>query len=80
MGVSNRHRQGNPLAGFRSYHFGEYRVIYKVFPEMQQIAIVGIGKKDADHHAEIYKQLESLATAGKLADNVLSNLRMIRSN
>lgn len=69
-----------PLAGFRSYHCHDYRVIYKVFPEMQQIAIVGIGKKDADHHAEIYKQLETLAAAGKLADNVLGNIRMIRSN
>jgi addiction module RelE/StbE family toxin len=69
-----------PLTGFRSYHSGDYRVIYKVFHETQQIAIVGVGKKDADHHAEIYKQLENLAAAGKLADSVLGNLRMIRSN
>jgi addiction module RelE/StbE family toxin len=69
-----------PLAGFRSYHCKDYRIIYKVFPETEQIAIVGIGKKDADHHAEIYKQLENLAAAGKLATEVLSNIRMIQSN
>jgi len=69
-----------PLTGFRSYHYEDYRVIYKVFPEMKQIAVVGVGKKDASRHAEIYKHLENLAAAGKLADNVLGNLRMIRSN
>jgi addiction module RelE/StbE family toxin len=69
-----------PLTGFRSYHCEDYRVIYKVFPATKQIAVVGVGKRDADHHAEIYKQLENLAAAGKLADNVLGNLRMIRSN
>ncbi len=57
-----------------------YRVIYKVFPEAKKIAVVGVGKKDADHHAEIYKQLENLAAAGKLAGDVLGNLRMVRSN
>jgi addiction module RelE/StbE family toxin len=69
-----------PLAGFRSYHCEDYRVIYKVFPETNQIAVVGVGKRNGDHHAEIYKQLENLAAAGKLATEVLGNLRLIQSN
>ena len=69
-----------PLCGFRSYHHEEYRVIFKVFPELNQIAVVGVSKKNADHYAEIYKQLESIATAGKLADGFLSNLRMFSSH
>jgi addiction module RelE/StbE family toxin len=69
-----------PLAGFRSYHFEEYRVIYKIFEHSKEIVILGIGKKNADHYTEIYKNLEGLAKAGKLADTVLSNIRMLNSN
>jgi addiction module RelE/StbE family toxin len=69
-----------PLAGFRSYHFEEYRIIYKIFEHSKEIAVLGIGKKNADHYAEIYKNLEGLAKAGKLADTVLTNLRMLNSN
>jgi mRNA-degrading endonuclease RelE of RelBE toxin-antitoxin system len=66
-----------PLARFRSFHYLEYRIIYRVFAEMKAIAVVGVGKKNADHYAEIYKRLESLVEAGKLADSFLENLRSI---
>lgn len=66
-----------PLAGFRSHHFEEYRVVFKIFPTHQKIAVVGVGKKNADHHAEIYKDLEGLANAGKIAESILANMRMI---
>jgi mRNA-degrading endonuclease RelE of RelBE toxin-antitoxin system len=66
-----------PLARFRSFHYLEYRVIYKVFPEINAIAVVGVGKKNADHYAKIYKQLELLVEAGKLADSFLENLRSL---
>ena len=64
-----------PLAGFRSFHFGHYRVIYKVYDDIETVAVVGVGKKKGDHHAEIYKKLEDLAAAGKLADSVLRTMR-----
>ena len=68
-----------PLAGFRSFHFGNYRVIYKVYEDLKVIAVVGVGEKKADHHAEIYKKLENLATTGKLADSVLRTMRFFSS-
>ena len=60
-----------PLAGFRSFHFGNYRVVFRVYEDLKAIAVVGVGAKSGDRHAEIYKRLENLANTGKLADFVL---------
>ena len=69
-----------PLRGFRSHHFEEYRVVYKVYEDLKKVAVVGVGKKNADHYAEIYKHLEGLAAAGKLADSILTGFRTVTSN
>lgn len=69
-----------PLEGFRSYHSGKYRVIYRVFEDIKVVAVVGIGKKDAGHQAEIYKKLETLAASGKLAAAVLETFRVLDSH
>ncbi len=54
-----------PLSGdlgqYRSFHHDDYRAIYQVFEDLKAIAVVDVGRKDAYHHAEIYKQLETLA-------------------
>ena len=68
------------LADFRSFHFGQYRVIYRVFEDIKAISVVGIGKKDHSHHTEIYKQLETLAANGKLAQAVLDTYRSISTS
>lgn len=64
-----------PLTGllerFRSFHFGEYRVVYQVFEDIRAVTVVGIGKKDEGHRAEVYEQLEYLARSGELAAAVL---------
>jgi len=66
------------LVKYRSFHFGDYRVIYRVFEDIKAVAVVGIGKKDKDHRTEIYKQLESLAASGKLASAVLETYDSLR--
>jgi hypothetical protein len=38
------------------------------------VSVVGIGKKDEGHQAEIYQKLEALAKQGKLAEAVLRAL------
>jgi addiction module RelE/StbE family toxin len=67
-----------PLVGFRSYHLDDYRVVYKIYDSRKIIVVVGIGKKNADHYSEIYKNLENMARAGKLAESVLANIQMLR--
>ena len=66
-----------PLLHFRSFHFRDYGVVYRVFQDLKAVAFVGVGKKNSEHYAEIYKKLESLVGAGKLADTLLQNLRSV---
>ncbi|MGB7283618.1 MAG: type II toxin-antitoxin system RelE/ParE family toxin [Candidatus Acidiferrum sp.] len=66
-----------PLEGFRSFHFRDYRVVYKVIEDIRAVAVVAIGKKDKSHQTDLYKRLEALATTGKLAKAVLETYRSI---
>jgi addiction module RelE/StbE family toxin len=68
-----------PLAGFRSFHFRDYRVIYRVYEDLKVIAVVGAGKKDRAHYADIYRKLELLAKSGKLAEEYLRAIRLLES-
>ncbi len=65
------------LADYRSFHYGDYRVIYRVFEDIKAVSVVGVGKKDEGHHAAIYRQLETLAATGKLAQAVLETYRSL---
>jgi mRNA-degrading endonuclease RelE of RelBE toxin-antitoxin system len=65
-----------PLAGYRSYHFREHRVVFRVFEARKLVVVVGVGKKGPPQ--EIYARLERLASSGKLADTVLTTLRMFK--
>lgn len=66
-----------PLKDFRSFHYGDYHVIYRVFEDLKIVTVVGIGKKDEHHQAEIYNQLEVLAKSGELAASVLASFRSL---
>jgi mRNA-degrading endonuclease RelE of RelBE toxin-antitoxin system len=68
---------GGPLAKFRSFHYLKFRMIYRVFEDIKTVSVVGIGKKDKNRYAGIYKQLEELAKSGKLAAAVLDTYRSI---
>ena len=65
------------LGDFRSFHYGAYRVVYRVFEDIRVIAVVGLGKKNKDHRTDLYKRLEVLAKKGRLADAVLQTYRSI---
>ena len=66
-----------PPAGWRSFHFGKYRVIYKVFQDLQTIAIAGMGKHNPDAALDIYRRLEAVARTGKLAGTILKVLKRL---
>jgi mRNA-degrading endonuclease RelE of RelBE toxin-antitoxin system len=65
-----------PLRGFRSFHLGKVRVIFRVYEDRKTIAVVGGGERTPTSESDIYKKLEKLASQGKLADKVLAALRM----
>ena len=72
-----------PLTGvlerYRSFHYRDYRVVYRVFEEAKTVAVVGIGRKDKSHQTNLYKRLERLVKAGRLAEAVLETYRATES-
>lgn len=65
------------LAGFRSRHVWDYRIVFKVYEDLRAFAIVGVGKKAPPD--SIYQKLEQLAATGKLADGMLEAMRLFGS-
>lgn len=68
------------LGHYRSFHYGDYRIVYRVFEDMRIVSVVGLGKKNEDHQTGLYKRLEDLANRGRLADAVLETYRRISLN
>lgn len=73
--LSCSHELQNELAGYRSFVFQEYRVVYRVFEDLKAVAVVGVGLRSAQSKENIYRKLEALARTGKLAQGVLFSLR-----
>ena len=70
-----------PLSGllepYRSFHYGDYRVVYLVIEDIRAVTVVGIGKKDKDHRTDLYHRLQDLAKKGRLAEAILETYRVI---
>jgi mRNA-degrading endonuclease RelE of RelBE toxin-antitoxin system len=64
-----------PLAGWRSFHCGKYRVIFRLYEEMKLIAVAGIGQHSPQATQDVYRKLELLAKRGRLAEDILAALR-----
>jgi mRNA-degrading endonuclease RelE of RelBE toxin-antitoxin system len=65
------------LEHYRSFHYGDYRVVYRVFEDIKAVSVVGVGKKDKDHRTDLYHRLEVLAKKGRLAEAILETYRSI---
>lgn len=64
-----------PLQGWRSFRYRNYRVVFKIYGDLRAIAIAGIGKRLPQSKSDIYKRLQTLATEGRLAEKILAGLR-----
>jgi len=73
--VACSHELHNELAGYRSFPWREYRVVYKVFDDLRVVAVVGLGLRSAQSSENIYRGLERLARTGELAQGLLFSLR-----
>jgi len=72
-GCSEQLRQ--PLDGWRSFHSGKYRIIFRLYKDLKVIAVAGIGKHSPLATQDIYRKLEMLARSGRLAEEILATLR-----
>ncbi len=64
-----------PLDGWRSFHYGKHRVLFRVYKKEKTVAVAAVGKHDKDEAIDVYKRLEEIAKQGKLAEQVLATLR-----
>ena len=65
------------LAGYWKHQFGNHRVIYRIYPEHGVVVLCAVGVRKQGDAQDIYRQLESVAKTGRLAEqlsSVLSNL------
>jgi mRNA-degrading endonuclease RelE of RelBE toxin-antitoxin system len=67
------------LANFWKHEFANHRVIYRIYPQLRVVAICAVGIRKQGDAADIYRQLESVAKSGRLADQLASVLKKILS-
>ena len=65
------------LANFWKHEFANHRVIYRIYPQLRLVAICAVGIRKQGDAANIYRQLESVAKSGRLAEQLASVLRKI---
>jgi len=65
------------LANFWKHEFASHRVIYRIYPQLRVVAICAVGIRKQGDAADIYRQLESVAKSGRLAEQLASVLKKI---
>jgi mRNA interferase RelE/StbE len=63
------------LAGYWKHQFGNHRVIYRMYSEHRIVVVCAAGVRKQGDVKDIYRQLESVAKAGRLAEQITSALR-----
>ena len=63
------------LRGFRSYHWNDYRIVFKIYDDLQAISIAAVGKHDKNAKIDVYKRLEAVVSQGRLAQKALIALK-----
>jgi len=58
------------LTGFWKHEFASHRVIYRIYPDTAAIVVCAVGKRQGEHVTDVYKQLEPMVRAGKIADQI----------
>jgi addiction module RelE/StbE family toxin len=64
-----------PLEGFRSFHFGKHRIIFRIFEDLAVIAVLGVGKHSPDARRDVYRRLEAFVETARHVEKALAALR-----
>ena len=63
------------LAGYWKHQFGSHRVVYRIYPEHHVVVVCAVGVRKQGDAEDIYRQLESVAKTGRLAEQLASVLK-----
>jgi mRNA interferase RelE/StbE len=64
------------LAGYWKHQFAQHRVIYRIYPK-HRVVVCAVGVRKQGDAEDIYRQLESVAKTGRLAEQLTSVLKQI---
>jgi mRNA interferase RelE/StbE len=68
------------LAGYWKHQFGSHRVIYRTYPQHRVVVVCSVGVRKQGDAEDIYRQLESVAKTGRLAEQLTSVLKHLLPN
>jgi mRNA interferase RelE/StbE len=63
------------LAGYWKHQFANRRVIYRIYAEPRFVVVRSVGVRKQGDAEDIYRQLESVAKTGRLAEQLSSVLK-----
>lgn len=63
------------LPGYWKHQFGSRRVVYRVYPQRHVVVACSVGVRKQGDAEDIYRQLESVAKTGRLAEQLAAVLR-----
>jgi mRNA interferase RelE/StbE len=63
------------LAGYWKHQFGNHRIVYRIHPQHQVVVVCSVGVRKQGDAEDIYRQLESVAKTGRLAEQLAAVLR-----
>jgi len=63
------------LAGYWKHQLGNHRVVYRIYSEHRVVVVCAVGVRKQGDAEDIYRQLESVARTGRLAEKIASVLR-----
>jgi len=66
------------LTGFWKHEFASHRVIYRIYPGEGSIVICAVGKRQGEHITDVYKQLEPMVKAGKIAEQLMAAVESVQ--
>jgi mRNA interferase RelE/StbE len=72
---------GLPLRGiltnYWKHEFGSHRIIYRFYPDLRIVAVCAVGARKQGDKEDVYRQLESVAKTGRLAEQLASVFKKI---
>jgi mRNA-degrading endonuclease RelE of RelBE toxin-antitoxin system len=67
----------HPLTNYWKHEFGRHRIIYRIYKDHSTVVVCAVGIRKRGDAEDIYRQLESLAKTGRIAEQLASVLKEI---
>ena len=72
---------GLPLRGaltnYWKHEFGNHRIVYRIYPAQRVVAVCAVGVRKQGDVEDIYRQLESVAKTGRLAEQLAAVIKKL---